>query len=105
MKYAGGALRLMRTPGRSTVNTVSLKDVIHPYELRSAFVFSLFIENDHLFQHFPFKRPEKKDPGRPHCLVYVGRDISQDITAVQGANLKTKRPKGDAEWYRVIAAA
>ncbi|KAJ7686930.1 tyrosyl-DNA phosphodiesterase-domain-containing protein [Mycena rosella] len=105
MKYAGGALRLTRTPGRSTVNTVSLKDLIRPYELRSAFVFSFFIEDDHLFQHFPFKRPERKDPGRPHCLVYVGRDISQDMTVAQCANLKTKRPKGDAEWDRVIAAA
>jgi hypothetical protein len=53
MKYEGGALRLTRTPGRqraNTPNTVSLEDLIHPNNLRSAFVYSFFIENDLLFQ-------------------------------------------------------
>lgn len=54
MKYAGGALRITRTPGRqNTPNTVSLDDLIHPNYLSSALVYSFFIENEHLFQVIP----------------------------------------------------
>ncbi|KAJ7450635.1 tyrosyl-DNA phosphodiesterase I [Mycena latifolia] len=103
MTYAGGALRLTRTRGRSAVNTISLKDLIHSYELSSAFVYSFFIENDHLFQYFPFKK--NGDPGRPHCPIFVGRDMSQDVFAKESANLETIRPKSATEWDRVIKTA
>ncbi|KAJ7827444.1 tyrosyl-DNA phosphodiesterase-domain-containing protein [Mycena leptocephala] len=78
MKYEGGALRLTRTSGRqraNTPNTVSLEDLIHPNDLRSAFVYSFFIENDLLFQYFPFKTSANP---RPYVHVYVGRDITLD---------------------------
>ncbi|KAJ6511854.1 hypothetical protein DFH09DRAFT_1100151 [Mycena vulgaris] len=101
MKYVGGALRLTRTPGRTALNTVSLQDLIHPHHLCSAFVFSFFIENDHLFQHFPFLPTTY----RPHCPIYVGRDLSQDTVGKQFGNLKTVRPKSSAEWDNVVEIA
>ncbi|KAJ7120179.1 tyrosyl-DNA phosphodiesterase-domain-containing protein [Mycena epipterygia] len=95
-KYQGGALRLTRTPGRNHVNTVSLGDLIDPNGLSCAFVFSFFIENDYLFQHFPFKTSANH---REHCLVYMGRDISMDPVAVG------RRPKSAADFNDVVEAA
>ncbi|KAJ7754374.1 tyrosyl-DNA phosphodiesterase-domain-containing protein [Mycena maculata] len=118
-RYKGGALRLTRTPGRGPVNTVTLGDlIVHPDELCSAFVFSFFIENDLLFQarhhrtarpffltpvqFFPFKT--NTSPGRPHCLVYVGRDMSLDGVGKAFAKIKTKRPRR-ADFPRAIEEA
>ncbi|KAJ7913002.1 tyrosyl-DNA phosphodiesterase-domain-containing protein [Mycena leptocephala] len=104
MKYAGGALRLTRTSGRqrvNTPNTVSLEDLIHPNDLRSAFVYSFFIENDLLFQYFPFKTSANP---RPYVHVYVGRDITLDSVGKGFAGFKKKRPKGD-DFHRVVKYA
>ncbi|KAJ7432396.1 tyrosyl-DNA phosphodiesterase-domain-containing protein [Mycena latifolia] len=103
LTYAGGALRLTRTPGRSAVNTVSLKDLIYSYELCSAFVFSFCIENDHLFQYFPFRT--EKGWGRPHCSIFVGRDFSLDMVGMRFANLDTLPPSSSAEWNRAVEIA
>jgi hypothetical protein len=51
MKYADGALRITRTPGRqSTRNTVSLDDLIEPKYLSAAMIYSYFIEPGYLFE-------------------------------------------------------
>ncbi|KAJ6545333.1 tyrosyl-DNA phosphodiesterase-domain-containing protein [Mycena capillaripes] len=101
MRYAAGALRPPRTPGRQrarTPNTVSLDDLIHPDDLSSAFVFSYFIENDLLFSYFPFN---KSAHPRPYVHVYVGRDLFMDAVGKQFAGLKKKRPKS-ADFERVV---
>ncbi|KAJ7611404.1 tyrosyl-DNA phosphodiesterase-domain-containing protein [Mycena polygramma] len=105
MKYAGGALRLTRTRGRGragTPNTVSLEDLIHPDDLSSAFVFSYCIENDLLFEYFPFKTSANP---RPYVQVYVGRDISLDSVGKQFAGFTKKRPTKDADFDRVVGCA
>ncbi|KAJ7654071.1 tyrosyl-DNA phosphodiesterase-domain-containing protein [Mycena polygramma] len=104
MKYAGGALRLTRTPGRArarTPNTVSLDDLIYPDDLRSAFVYSFFIDNDVLFSHFPFKTSTNP---RPFVQVYVGRDLSMDGLGKHFAGFTKKRPKDD-DFARVVECA
>ncbi|KAJ7870435.1 tyrosyl-DNA phosphodiesterase-domain-containing protein [Mycena leptocephala] len=102
MKYAGGALRITRTPGRqNTPNTVSLDDLIHPNYLSSALVYSFFIENEHLFQYFPFKTSPNP---RPYVKVYIGRDLAQDMVGKQLAGLYADRPKR-ADYAAVVENA
>ncbi|KAF7343157.1 Phospholipase D/nuclease [Mycena venus] len=104
MKYASGALRLTRTPGRKhTPNTISLDDLIHPEDLSSALVYSFFIEDPYLFNFFPFKTSRHH---RPYVHVYVGRDLSMDADGKQfaGCKPKLKRPK-PADFDRVVECA
>ncbi|KAJ6577601.1 tyrosyl-DNA phosphodiesterase-domain-containing protein [Mycena capillaripes] len=102
MKYEGGALRITRTPGRHhTPNTVSLEDLIHSDDLSSAFVHSFFIENDLLFQYFPFLTSANP---RPYVHVYVGRDLALDSVGKQFAGFTKKRPKGN-DFTRVVEYA
>ncbi|KAF7367003.1 Peptide hydrolase [Mycena sanguinolenta] len=102
MKYENGALRLTRTPGRRHApNTVSLADLIHPDFLCSAIVYAFFIENDHVFQFFPFENG--RNP-QPHVQVYVGRDLSMDSVGKDYAGCTKKSPKGD-EFDRVVECA
>ncbi|KAJ7831482.1 hypothetical protein B0H13DRAFT_2431596 [Mycena leptocephala] len=104
MKYASGALRFTRTPGRQrTPNTISLDDLIHPEDLSSALVYSFFIEDPYLFAFFPFKTSRHH---RPYVNVYVGRDIAMDAGGKQfaGCKPKTKRPK-PGDFDRVVKSA
>ncbi|KAJ7664871.1 tyrosyl-DNA phosphodiesterase-domain-containing protein [Mycena rosella] len=105
MRYSGGALRLTRTPGRSEVNTVTMEQLVHPYELCSAFVFAFCIDNDYFFRYFPFKRPEENYPGRPHCRILVGRDLAYDGVGKEFANMKTPGPISTTEQKRIIKIA
>ncbi|KAJ7359885.1 tyrosyl-DNA phosphodiesterase-domain-containing protein [Mycena albidolilacea] len=122
MKYASGALRLTRMPGRQHApNAISLDDLIHPQNLSSALVYSVFIEDPDLFdirpflsllcrysnltcvQFFPF---ETSCHRRPYVNVYVGRDIAMDADGKQSAGCKpkTKQPK-PADFDRVVELA
>ncbi|KAJ6623335.1 hypothetical protein B0H10DRAFT_809512 [Mycena sp. CBHHK59/15] len=85
MKYASGALRLTRTPGRQHApNAISLDDLLHPRDLSSALVYSFFIEDPYLFDFFPlhshcFSGPEqqgKKNRHSPLMLYTVLTGIS-----------------------------
>ncbi|KAJ7586114.1 tyrosyl-DNA phosphodiesterase-domain-containing protein [Mycena floridula] len=81
LKFKHGTLRITRTPGREDHhNTVSLADLIDSSRLVSAFVFSFFIGQHELFDHFPFKRHCGTDTSkyREAVSVYVGRDVNLD---------------------------
>ncbi|KAJ7291566.1 tyrosyl-DNA phosphodiesterase-domain-containing protein [Mycena rebaudengoi] len=102
MKYKGGALRLTRTPGRSRVNTVTLGDLIDPLELRAAFVFAYCIGNECVFQHLPLKTSPNF---RPHCPVYIGRDLSLDTEGKEFAHSGPRLPDARKEFDRVVRCA
>ncbi|KAF7367011.1 Phospholipase D/nuclease [Mycena sanguinolenta] len=101
MKYENGTLRLTRTPGRERTNTVSLEDLIDPDFLCSAMVYAFYIENDYVFQFFPFERGSNP---QPHIQIYVSRDLSQDPAGNGFAGCTQKFPKGD-EFNRVVKCA
>lgn len=63
MTYAGGAIRITRTPGRQLAkNCVNLADVIDKDNLTSACIFSFFIADEELLPHLPVSRSYNKVP-------------------------------------------
>ncbi|KAJ7349815.1 tyrosyl-DNA phosphodiesterase-domain-containing protein [Mycena albidolilacea] len=92
MKYADGALRITRTPGRqNTRNTVSLDDLIEPKYLSAAMIYSYFIEPGYLFERFlPLKTGYHLY--RPHVPIYIGRDLSMDGVGQEFGGFTTTKP-------------
>ncbi|KAI1302878.1 tyrosyl-DNA phosphodiesterase I [Xylaria venustula] len=83
MKYANGAIRITRTPGRKNAkNCVNLGDVIHKDHLKSACIYSFFIAEEELYQHLPFSHSPGGIP------IYIGRDPNLDVSTLQEACMK-----------------
>ncbi|KAI0968386.1 tyrosyl-DNA phosphodiesterase I [Xylaria arbuscula] len=83
MKYANGAIRITRTPGRKNAkNCVNLGDVIHKDQLESACIYSFFIAEEELYQHLPFSHSSGGIP------IYIGRDPNFDVSTLQKACMK-----------------
>lgn len=84
MPFIDGNLFLTRTPGRRqatagrhVLNSITLREIIYPDHLNSAFCHAFFIAQDEFFQYFDFNRE-----GVP---IYISRDFYQDGDGQQAA--------------------
>lgn len=72
MKYANGAIRITRTPGRKHAkNCINLKDVIDKDHLESVCIYSFFIAEDEIYGHLPLSHSSGGIPVRARELDYI----------------------------------
>ncbi|KAI0516949.1 tyrosyl-DNA phosphodiesterase I [Xylaria bambusicola] len=82
MKYANGAIRITRTPGRKHAkNCIILQDIIHKDYLESACIYSFFIAEDEIYEYLPFSHSAGGIP------IYIGRDPNLDVPTGQEASM------------------
>ncbi|KAI1424238.1 tyrosyl-DNA phosphodiesterase I [Xylaria sp. FL1777] len=82
MKYANGAVRITRTPGRKHAkNCINLRDVIHKDHLESACIYSFFIAEEEIYEYLPLSHSSGGIP------IYIGRDPNMDVSTVQEASV------------------